>query len=190
MLDVMLNNVVVLNAGAIDSHPRFIAFDWVTITEMLFLWFNAGVLIFILSWLLYKPVKEFLHNRRDRISSELKKAADDMEKAASDRKLYEDKLVAINSERDDILAGARKLAQDKEAEIIQNAKNEARLEMERAKVDIEREKEKARDEMRTQIISVGALMAEKLLGQGMDDDAKDRILSEAITELGDAVWTE
>ena len=173
---------IVLSANG-DS--TFLSFD---VVQMLFLWFNVAVIVFILNKLLNKPIKDFLEKRRARIEAEIEKAASDMKEADEKRSHYEGKLVAINNERDEILAAARKLAQDKEAEIIQNANNEARLAMDRAKVEIEREKEKAKDEMRTQIISVSALMAEQLLGRGMDEADKEKILTDAINELGDAVW--
>ena len=181
---------IVLSASEAGYTYRswFLRFDLDVLIEMGFLFFNVAVIVFILNKLLNKPIKEFLAKRRDRIAAEIEKAAQDMQVATEQRKLYEGKLVVINSERDEILADARKLAQEKEAEIIQNAKNEARLEMDRARVEIEREKEKAKDEMRTQIISVSALMAEQLLGRGIDENDKEKILADAINELGDAVW--
>jgi F-type H+-transporting ATPase subunit b len=172
---------VVLTNG--DS--TFLNFD---LFQMAFLWFNVAVIVFILNLLLNKPIKEFLEKRRERIAAEIEKAASDMKVAEEKRSQYEGKLVAINNERDEILAEARKLAQEKEAEIIQIANAEARQVMDRAKAAVELEKEKAKDEMRTQIIQVSALMAEQLLGRGMDENDKEKILNDAINELGDAVW--
>ena len=181
----MLQEFIVLNSNGNALASWFLSFD---ILQMAILWFNVAVIIFILNKLLNKPIKEFLEKRRERIAAEIEKAASDMKEAAEKRSHYEGKLVAIDAERDEILADARKLAQDKEAEIIQSANAEAGLIMDRAKVEIEREKEKAKDEMRTQIIQVSALMAEQLLGRGMNEADKEKILSEAINELGDAVW--
>ncbi|MDR2168370.1 MAG: F0F1 ATP synthase subunit B [Clostridiales bacterium] len=171
-----------------NGNSWFLRFDLQTLIDMGILWLNAAFIIFILHRLLNKPIKNFLNNRRERIAGELARAAADMKEAEEKRGLYEGKLSHINEERDGILEDARKLANQKEAEIIQGANDEARLIMDRAKLEIEREKEKAKDEMKSQIIQVSALMAERLMGQGMDEAAKDRILNEAIVELGDAVW--
>jgi len=151
---------------------------------------NVVFIIVILSWLLYKPVRKFLTDRKERIANDLAKAAEDMQVAENTRVEYEGKMQAISGEREEILDAARKLAGEKETAIITEANSEAKLILERAKLEIEREREKAKDEMRTQIVQVSAMIAEQLLGGGMDDATKDRILNNAITELGDAVWTK
>lgn len=178
----------VVRVEAIEGYPRILDFDMNTILDALVVLVNVAIIIFILSWLLYKPVLKFLNDRRERIAAELEKAAEEMKTATESRNLYEGKLRNIAVERDDILEAARKQAGQKESEIIEEAGREATLIMDRAKLDIEREKEKAKEEMRVQIIQISSLMAERLLGGGMDEALKDRLLNEAITELGDAVW--
>jgi F-type H+-transporting ATPase subunit b len=184
LLDFLRNTAL----AADGAFPRFFALDWETVVNMIVQFVNLLIIVAILSWLLYKPVRKFLADRRERIAGELAKAAADMKEAEERRTLYEGKLVAISGEREDILEAARKLASQKETEIIQEANGEARLILDRAKLEIEREREKAKDEMRNQIIHVSAMMAESLLGGGMDEAVKNRILNEAIAELGDSVW--
>ena len=177
-----------LNFAVLSNDSWFLRIDGSLVGQMAIQWVNVIFIVFILSWLLYKPVVGFLAARRERIANELAQAAADMKDAEEKRELYQGKLEAIVVEKEEILAAARKLANEKEAEIIQNANGEASAMIERAKKEIEREQEKAKDEMRTQMIQVSAMMAEQLLGKGMSDADKDKILDEAISELGDAVW--
>jgi F-type H+-transporting ATPase subunit b len=172
--------------GLGDGH--FLRIDSNVLIEMLLLWVNVIFIVVLLSWLLYKPALKFLTERRERIQGDFDKAAADMQEAEEKRNHYQGKLEAIVVEKEEILTAARKLAGEKEAEIIQNANGEAASILERAKVEIEREREKAKDEIRTQIIQVSALMAEQLMGKGMDETDRNKILDEAISELGDAVW--
>ena len=190
MLFEVLNGFIISLARVewLEGYPRILDFDANTIMDAVVILINVAFIIFILSWLLYKPVLKFLNTRRERIAGELAQAAEEMKTAAENRTLYEGKLKNIAVERDDILEAARKLAGQKEADIIEEAGREAVLIMDRAKLEIEREKEKAKEEMRVQIIEVSSLLAERLLGGGMDEAVKDRLLNEAITELGDAVW--
>jgi F-type H+-transporting ATPase subunit b len=188
LFDVLAGLAGFIRVEVIEGYPRILDFDIFTVIDASVILINVAFIIFILSWLLYKPVLNFLNTRKERIENELKKAADDMQNAAENRTLYEGKLKNIAVERDDILEAARKLAGQKESEIIEEAGREATLIMDRAKLEIEREKEKAKEEMRVQIIQISSLMAERLLGGGMDAAVKDRLLNEAITELGDAVW--
>ena len=189
LFDVLTGLIISLaRVEWLEGYPRILDFDANTIMDAVIILINVSFIIFILSWLLYKPVLKFLDARRERIAGELAKAAEDMQNAAENRTLYEGKLKNIAVERDDILEAARKLAGQKEADIIEEAGREAALIMDRAKLEIEREKEKAKEEMRVQIIEVSSLLAERLLGGGMDEAVKDRLLNEAIVELGDAVW--
>ena len=156
--------------------------------QMIFNLVNVAVLVAVLAWLLHKPMTKFLEDRKERIRLDLENAANRLAEAEEKHSQYEGKLRAINTERDEILENARKLGQDKQNEIIEKANTDARSILERAQKDVEREKEKAQDEMRSQIIQVSALMAEKLLARGMDEADKEKILTDAMNELGDAVW--
>lgn len=171
-----------------DELSSILDVDLQALLQMVFNLVNVVFLVAILAWLLHKPMAKFLEDRKERIRLDLENAANRLTQAEEKHALYEDKLRAINGERDDILEAARKLGQDKQNEIIQKANADARSMIERAQKDVEREKEKAKDEMRTQIIQVSALMAEQLLGRGIDETDKEKILTDAINELGDAVW--
>ena len=192
MLEFLKNAALVgvTRVEVIEGFPRIVNFDMEAVMGAIIVLINVGFIIFILSWLLYKPVLKFLNDRREKIAGELAKAAEDMAVAADERTKYEGKLKNIAVERDDILETARKLAAQKEADVIEEAGREATLIMDRAKLDIEREKEKAKEEMRVQIIQLSSLLAETLLGRGMDDTDKNRLLDEAIAELGGAVWND
>ena len=179
--------------NALNANPEWsgiLGFDISFINEMWFVWINMAFIIFVLSWLLYKPLLQFLEARRDRIKGEIESAAENFKKSEEARAAYDAKLRGIKQERDEILDTAKKTAQSREIEIIAAAKNEADLIMERARRDIEQEREKAKDEMRSQIVQVSALMAERLMGGQLttDDATRDRLLNQAIAELGAVEW--
>jgi len=54
--------------------------------------------------------------------------------------------------------------------------------------DIEREQERARDEVKKQIIEISSLMASRFVSANMDDSTQKKLLNEAIADLGDAKW--
>ena len=173
-----------------DAFGSILNFDLGFLNNMWFVWINMAFIIFILSWLLYKPLLKFLENRRERIKNEIESAAENFRKSQEAKATYDAKLSGITQERDEILDTAKKTAQAREAEIIAAAKNEAGLIMERARRDIEQEREKAKDEMHRQIVQVSALMAERLMGGQLtaDDATRDRLLNQAIAELGATEW--
>lgn len=177
-----MNVFLVGNGHVVDVPPDL----WQT----LFLWANAAIIIGLLSWLLYKPVLKFLEARRERIASEIEEAQKNLTYSLEQKKLYEGKLAGIETERSDILSLARRQALEREQEIIEDANREAGLILERARIELEREREKAKDEIRTQIVEVGTLMAERFVGEYLDPATKDRLLEKAIADLGDAQWTK
>jgi len=180
---------VFLNAlPAVDEYSGLLSFDWSFINNMWFVWVNMAFIILILTWLLYKPMLKFLDERRERIKNELKSAADNLKAAEETRATYDAKLLGVAFEREEILDAAKKTAYAREEEIITAAKNEADLIMERARREMDQEREKVRDEMHHQIVQVSAVMAEKLMASqlGADGAARERLLNQAIADLGNA----
>ena len=149
----------------------------------------AVLLLFLaLSYILYEPVKKILKNRQEKIKNELESAASDMEEAAKLRADYESKLKDINKEADQILAEARKKALAKEQEIIANAKEEAARIVARANADIELEKKKVKDEVKTEMIAIASAMAGKFVADTIDADKQDALITETLQEMGDQTW--
>lgn len=165
-----------------------ISFDkqmWVGIITQIVV---TAVLFFIIGKILYRPVLEFLRKRSEGIANDLQNAQDNMNDAKALKADYQDKLKNIEAEKKEILEKAYKDARNKEAEIITAAKEEADSIKERALLDIEREKAKAEDEMKTQIIEISSLMANRFVAENIDMETQNKLLNEVIEDLGDAKW--
>ena len=150
--------------------------------------FNACLLAFFLSRILYKPVQNFLRKRADKIKNQLDHAAMDMEKATGLRLQYEKSLGNIDQERSEILASARKLATDKHREITNEARAEAEAIKAQAKADVRREQEQMSEALRLHIIDVSSRIAEKFITQAMDKETQDRLFTKTMHELEEAAW--
>jgi len=170
------------------EYSRILGFDADFLMEIAIQWINVIFIVVILSWLLHKPVSKFLNDRNQRIQNDIQTAATNLEEANKQKATYETKLAGIDVEREGILEDARKLAAAREAEILEAARAEAKLYTERSRLEIQRERDSAQDEMKRQIIQVSALMAERLLDEAISDADKERVLNKAIAELGDATW--
>ena len=93
-------------------------------------------------------------------------------------------------EADGILAEARRKAKIKEADILAEARNEAARIVERANRQAELERQKARDEMKREMISVASLMAGKLVTASIDPAMQDRLFDETLKEIGENTWLQ
>lgn len=148
------------------------------------------LLFFILGKLLFKPVRDILEKRKNEIAEEYQRIEDDTEAVAALKTEYEGKLRDINKEADQILAHARKRAIEREDEIIKEAKDEADRLMKRAHVEIEREKEQKKDEMRREIIGVATLMASKFVAVSISEEQKDSLVNETLAGMGESTWLD
>ena len=62
--------------------------------------------------------------------------------------------------------------------------------MERANRQAELERQKARDEMKREMISVASLMAGKLVTASIDPAMQDRLFDETLKEIGENTWLQ
>ena len=72
--------------------------------------------------------------------------------------------------------------------ITWEANEEAARIKERAKVEAELEKQKAYDEMKTEMISIASLMAGKVVAKSIDTTVQDSLVEETLKEVGDKTW--
>ena len=58
----------------------------------------------------------------------------------------------------------------------------------RANREIELEKKKALEDMKTEIVSIASLMAEKAVAASMDVKIQDSLIEETLKEMGESTW--
>ena len=150
--------------------------------------FNVAVLAFVLSKLLYNPVRNFMAARTARINSQIEGAARQAKEAEELRAEYEQKLTQIEVEREEILESARKRAAENSKQTLAAAKAEAEAVRERATAEIEHERERVRAEMKQVIIEVSTAMTEKILATSVDDAVYERMFAQTVGEMERVKW--
>ena len=146
------------------------------------------VLFLFMSYMLFKPTRELLRKRQERIMSDLDSARQDKDEALSLKNEYEEKMAHAQREADDVLIEARKKAVRNEETIIAKAKDEAANIIRQAHNEAELEKQKAADEIKTQIIDVASLMAGTVVAASIDTDIQDSLVEETLKEVGETTW--
>lgn len=146
------------------------------------------VMFTVLSYLLFKPVRKMLEDRKQRVADEQETARREKEEAISYKEEYELKLKQIEKEAQEILSEARKKAMKNEAAIIAEAKEEAARIIARANNEIELEKKRALDDMKQEMISIASLMAGKVVAASIDTSIQDSLIDETLKELGEQTW--
>jgi F-type H+-transporting ATPase subunit b len=152
--------------------------------------FNVAALAVVLAFLLYRPVRDILRKRTEKIQGQLSQAEADMAKASELRLQYEQKIEEVNRERDEILSEARKNAAETSRRLVADAKKEADALRERAAANVVIEWERAESEMRTAIIEISAVMAEKFVTLAINKETHDRLFAETMSGLEEMSWRD
>jgi F-type H+-transporting ATPase subunit b len=117
-------------------------------------------------------------------------AEEDMAKADEQKALYEQRAADIEREREGILEETRAFAAQKSQRMLEGAATEASAMKARAEADIRAERERAREDMRRNIIEAAAMMAEKFIKSAIDKELRDKLFNEALNELEAQPWQD
>ena len=145
-------------------------------------------LVLAMSYLLFNPARKLLKDRQERISNDIDSAKEDKDSAAALKAEYEAKLKEVDKEAEGILAEARQKAMKNQAKIIDEAKEEASRIVKRAQEEAELEKKHAMDDMKQEMITVAAMMAQKVVAASIDTNIQSTLVDETLKEMGESTW--
>lgn len=182
-----MNDIVMLSAQAVPD-GRVFGLDMQTLISIGIQLFNGIILAVALTFILYKPVKEFMRKRTDGIQNKLDSADVAMVKANNLIAEYDSKIKEIDKERIEILEAARIEAANEGKVILEEAKLEADEIKKRTLESVSEDKKRLKEETRLYIIELSSLMAEKYVSQNIDSETQDRLFDETIARLEDAQW--
>lgn len=186
-----LNSIVSLAATTTDVPLRdndIFQLSPQLLMDSLLLMVAVIVLFFLLSYLLFNPARDLLKKRREFVQSQLADAEKDKISAREFKREYDGKLKVVDKEAEEILSEARKKAMKRENEIINEAKSEAALILQRANKEVELEKSKVKDDVKQEMISVASAMAGKFVAASLDEGKQQQLINEALEEMGDGTW--
>jgi len=125
-----------------------------------------------------------MDDRKNGINTSIKNAKDNEEKAEISRKEKERLLHESKTKGREIVEEYKANAENISQEIINEAKKESIILMERSRVEIEREKEKAESEVKKQVIDLSLILSEKALEQHIDEKEHRRLIEDFIFKVG------
>ena len=146
------------------------------------------VLFTALSYLLFNPVRDMLEKRKQRVVDDQETAKREKAEAIAFKEEYDLKLKQVEKEAEAILSEARKQAKQNEMKIVADAKEEAARIIARANTEIELEKKRALDDMKQEMISIAAMMAEKVVAASIDTNVQESLIDETLKEMGEGTW--
>ena len=142
------------------------------------------ILVWVLRQFAWGPLLGMLEARRQKIAGEFQEADRLKAEAQELRVRYEQELRTIEAQARHRIQEAMAEGQKVAAEIRAQAQGEAAARVQRAEDEIAREREKAKEILKEQIISLSLRSAEKILRQKLDDSSQRRLAGEFIDEVG------
>lgn len=156
--------------------------------SMILAWIALALIYFILRRFLYTPINNALEARKNKIQDDLQSAAQVREEAFKLKSDYEGRIKNSKEEGQEIIDGARLRGEELTQHILAEAKVEANVVLDRAKKEIERQKELAYVEMKQQSGEMAVLIASKIMEEKITYDSQKDLIDKFIDEVGNAQW--
>lgn len=143
---------------------------------------NFALLLIILRLVLYKPILGMLESRKQKIAEGLNAAEIARAEAAQAQANIQSQLDTARHEGQEIVGNAQTIAQRIQSEAREEATRDREAAVERARQEIQLERDRAISDLRREFADVTVSAAEKVVGQSLDRQAHQRIIDEALAE--------
>lgn len=143
--------------------------------NLVFTIINLLILYFLVRRFLFQPVQNIIAKRQKEVEAELQKAEDVHSQADELKRKYESSLAGVENEKKQVVADARKRANEEYDKILAEANAQAKDIVKNAKSDAEAEKRKILNKADAEIAEMVINATAKVVGAKVDV-ANDRAL--------------
>jgi F-type H+-transporting ATPase subunit b len=144
----------------------------------------AFAVLFFFTWKWVIPrFKQVLEERREKIQGEMERAEATRREAEKLEEKYREQLAGAREEANKIIEEARATAEQLRRDLQAKAEEEAQATVARAQDEIRAERDRAFQELRAQVGSIAVELAERVVGQALDEKAHKRLIDEFIDEV-------
>lgn len=143
---------------------------------------SFSFLLIIMRMLVYKPVLKMLDERRARIQEGLSAAERGREQGEEAARAAAAALDEARREGQEVVANAQQVGQRLQEEARAQALVQQEAMLERARTEIQQERDAAIAELRKEFADLTIAAAEKVIGQSLDRQAHQRLIDQALQE--------
>ena len=143
---------------------------------------SFGILFFILSKLLYKPLVSLMDQRAEKIREGLEASNIAREEAARSEEAIQEQLSEARVEGQKLVAEARETADRFREEEMARVRDDIELEKVRAEANIQRERDAAIEDLRKEFAGLAISAAEKVVRTSLDEDGHKELIESVLEE--------
>ena len=160
----------------------------ISLKEFIFYLINFLILMGVLTRFLYKPYLNMLAARKQSIKDALDNAELTNRRADEKMEQYSKRISKVEEESREIIRTAKIQADAQARDIIEDARKEAGDIIAKAEKTIEKEKEKAMEEMKQEIAVLAVMAAEKIVEREIQRAGQEAIVEEVIRQARSTGW--
>lgn len=144
---------------------------------------NFGLLLWLLTKYLYKPIIEVLEKRRAEIEAGLQKSQELEEKLRDFEKEREKQLQEVRSEAQRLIKKARDDAEEIKKKILVEARHDASQQVQKA-TELARSREaKIFQDLQQEMVDLVIKASEKVIQEDLSDDKHHRLIGKILADL-------
>ncbi|MDE0159621.1 MAG: ATP synthase F0 subunit B [Candidatus Dadabacteria bacterium] len=165
-----------------DSH-----FNWAFVIKHAL---NLGLLMALIIYLIRKPFLSFLKNRKERLRSEVDRAAAAAEQAKITLEEYSAKLDAVASEIAALQENIRKQGENERDELVSAAEKSCEMIKKEVEDTIRLETTKAVSEIQSEVVDSALALAEKMIKERVDTDFTTDSVDDFVKMIEEGKWQQ
>ena len=166
------------------EYTGLIEINW----SIIMIWITVIVLFLVLKKFFFEKVKNFMETRSNSIQDAFDSAEAVNRRADEKMQNYTKRIANVEAEGREIIRDAKIKADAQAREIIEDANKQATEIMNKAEKNIEREKQKAMEEMRKEVAALAILAAERIVEREIQNIGQDEIVDEVINKARSTGW--
>lgn len=143
---------------------------------------NFAILLGLLYLVAYKPIMRMFDERSRKISESMEQTEFIKEQAAHAEEEAEKRIEAAAMEGQEVIARAVRTGEEVGREAQQEARQEAESLIGRARMEIQRERDDAIDELRKEFADLTILAASKVIDRSLDKEAHRQLIDKVLKE--------
>ncbi len=153
-------------------------------SHWLWTWIIFGLVFLVLYKFAFKPIREQLEERENRIRETIDKAHEVKAEAEALLDRHREQMDRAKADAQEIINQGREAAEMAKAAIVETGQQEARASVDRAKREIDLQTKKALDEIRRETVDLTIMAASQVLGRSLEDEDHRRLTAQVIEEMG------
>ena len=166
------------------EYTGLIEINW----SIIMIWITVIVLFLVLKKFFFEKVKNFMETRSNSIQDAFDSAEAVNRRADEKMQNYTKRIANVEAEGREIIRDAKIKADAQAREIIEDDNKQATEILNKAERNIEREKQKAMEEMRKEVAALAMMAAERIVEREIQNVGQDEIVDEVINKARSTGW--